>query len=395
MGSTNIEFAERVKKVPKYIFVEIEELLKVRKKRGEMIIPLSIGDPDLPPPQFVVDSLIQEVKNPSNHKYPTSEGDREFREAVTNWYRDRFGVNLNPETEATALIGSKEGLSNVIRAFINPGDRVLVPDPSYPVYAQGGAILSDGVPVFAPLYEDDEFRPDFSEIDPKGAKMIILNYPNNPTGATADISFLNRAVEYALENNLILAYDNAYSEITFDGYNAPSILEIGDAKDVAIEFNSCSKTFNMTGDRIGFAVGNKKIISGLKKVKSQIDSGAPTFIQKAARMALESYKSGQPPRFVEITRQTYKERRDVLVKRLREIGFSLKKPKGTFYVWVNVNRESIEFTRRMIDVGVVVTPGEAFGNYSRSYVRFALTRPKSEIEEACNRIERVLENDPN
>lgn len=391
MSRTYIEFAERVKKIPKYIFVEIEDLLREKKKQRETLISLSIGDPDLPPPQFVLDSLIKEAVDPRNHKYPTSEGNLEFREAVANWYKGRFGVSLNPETEVSALIGSKEGLSNVIRAFINPGDRVLIPDPSYPVYAHGGGTLCDGISVFVPLYERNEFRPDLSTTDSEGARMMVLNYPNNPTGATVDRSFLREAVEFALRNDLILVYDNAYSEITFDGYTAPSILEIEGAMDVAVEFNSCSKTFNMTGDRIGFAMGNEKIIEGLKKVKSQIDTGAPIFIQRAAIVALESYRNGRPPRPVEITRQTYKERRDILVKRLREMGFNPKTPKGTFYVWVNLGCESMEFTKRMIDSGVVVTPGAAFGKHSRSYVRFALTRPKSEIEKACDRIEKALE----
>lgn len=390
MSRIDIEFAERVKKIPKYIFVEIEELLKKRKRR-DAIISLSIGDPDLPPPQFVLDSLVKEAMDPRNHKYPTSEGNLEFREAIAKWYKGRFGVSLDPETEVSALIGSKEGLSNVIRAFINPGDRVLVPDPSYPVYAHGGAALCEGIPVFVHLREDSDFKPDLSKTNSEEARMMILNYPNNPTGATVDRSFLKEAVEFALKNNLILVYDNAYSEITFDGYTAPSILEIEGAKDVAVEFNSCSKTFNMTGDRVGFAMGNEKIIEALKKVKSQIDTGVPIFIQRAATVALESYRDGRPPRPVEITRQTYKERRDILLKRLREMGFNPKTPKGTFYVWVNLGYESMEFTRKMIDAGVVVAPGAAFGKHSWSYVRFALTRPKSEIEEACDRMGKALE----
>jgi LL-diaminopimelate aminotransferase len=283
-------------------------------------------------------------------------------------------------------MGSKEGLANIARAFVNAGDRVLVPDPSYPVYNNGSTILNDGIPTPMPLLKENGFKPDFEAIHPEKVKMMFLNYPNNPTSATVDKKFLKQAVEFARENNIILCYDNAYSETTFDGYKAPSILEVGGAMDVAVEFHSCSKTFNMTGDRIAFAVGNKQLISGLAKVKSQIDSGPPVYIQKVAAKALASYKSDKPPAFLKENNKVYAERRDVLVDHLRSMGFKCDKPKATFYVWLNCKSSSIEFATKLLSVGVAVTPGVGFGEHGENYVRFSLTQPKERIVEACKRI---------
>src|SRR5512137_2942845 len=291
------EFAERIKRLPPYLFAELEKLTREKRCCGVDLISLSIGDPDLPPPAFVVESLMEEVANLKNHNYSFSQGEPDFRAAVTEWCKKRFNVGLKHE-EVVALLGSKEGIANVARAFINPGDKVLIPDPAYPVYAHGSTILCDGTAVFMPLLEENGFKPDFDSIEIQGAKMIFLNYPNNPTAATVDKAFLKEAVDFAKDNNLMLCYDNAYSEITYDGYIAPSILEIDGAMDVAIEFHSLSKTFNMTGDRIGFAVGNKQLVAGLTQVKTQIDSGPPVYTQKAAVKALASYKDPEPPEFL-------------------------------------------------------------------------------------------------
>ncbi len=383
------EYADRIKRLPPYLFAEIEKIIKEKKSQGIALISLSIGDPDLPPPKFVIEALKEEVANLKNHNYSFSQGEPDFREAVAGWYKKRFNVDLQQD-QVIALLGSKEGIANIARAFINPGDRVLVPDPAYPVYANGSTILCDGTAVPLLLLEKNGFKPDFQAVNVKNAKMMFLNYPNNPTAATVDKAFLREAVDFAKDNNIILCYDNAYSEITYDGYRAPSILEVDGAMDVAIEFHSLSKTFNMTGDRIGLAVGNKQLVSGLTKVKSQIDSGPPVYIQKVAVKAFQSYKNNEPPGFLKKNNQVYKERRDVLIERLCSLGFKCDKPKATFYLWLKCNSDSMEFTTRLLNVGVVVTPGVGFGKCGENHVRFALTQPKEKIEEACDRIESVF-----
>ncbi len=374
-----------MKKLPPYLFAEIEKAIKEKKAQGVDLISLSIGDPDFPPPPFIIESLKEEVADLKNHNYSFSQGEPDFRQAVADWYKKRFQVDLSPE-EVIALIGSKEGIANIARAFVNPGDRVLVPDPSYPVYMNGGTILNDGVAVPVPLLQENGFKPDLEAINPENVKMMFLNYPNNPTSATVDERFLERVVEFARENHIILCYDNAYSEITFDGYKAPSILEVDGAMDVAVEFHSCSKTFNMTGDRIAFAVGNKQLISGLTKVKSQVDSGPPVYIQKVATRALESYRDSEPPDFLKKTNQAYAERRAILVDKLCSMGFLCEKPKATFYVWVNCKSDSIKFATKLLSIGVAVTPGVGFGEHGENYVRFALTQPIERIAEACKRM---------
>lgn len=379
------EYAERIKRLPPYLFAEMEKTIKEKKAQGIDLISLSIGDPDLPPPQFILDALKQEATNPKNHNYSFSQGEPDFREAVVGWYKKRFNVDL-AQDQVVALLGSKEGIANIARAFINPGDHVLVPDPSYPVYANGSAILCDGTVMPMPLLEENGFLPDLEALDARRVKMLFLNYPNNPTAAVADKKLLKQAVEFAKDNNIILCYDNAYSEITYDGYRAPSVLEVDGAVDVAVEFHSLSKTFNMTGDRIGFAVGNKQLVSGLAKVKSQIDSGPPVYTQKVAVQALASYKTGEPPDFLRGNNQILQERRDLLVDTLCRIGYRCDKPKATFYVWVNCRGDSMQFTKKLLDAGVAVTPGVGFGKYGEGYVRITFTQPKERIVEACNRI---------
>jgi LL-diaminopimelate aminotransferase len=385
----DFEVADRVKRLPPYLFAEIEKAMKEKKAQGVDLISLSIGDPDLPPPPVVIEALKEEAANLKNHNYSLSQGEPEFRQAVAAWCKKRFRVDV-AQDEVIALLGSKEGLANIARAFVNAGDHVLVPDPSYPVYNNGGTILNDGVPVPMPLLQENGFKPDFEAVHPEKVKMMFLNYPNNPTSATVDKKFLKQAVEFARENNIILCYDNAYSEISFDGYTAPSILEIDGAKDVAVEFHSLSKTFNMTGDRIAFAVGNKQLITGLAKVKSQIDSGPPVYIQNVAAKALATYKSDKPPKFLKENNRIYAERRDVLVERLCKLGFMCDKPKATFYVWLNCNSSSIDFAAKLLRAGVVVTPGIGFGEHGENYVRFSLTQPKERIIEASKRIAALL-----
>jgi LL-diaminopimelate aminotransferase len=381
-----VEFTDRVKRLPPYIFAEMEKLILEKKRQGVNLISLSIGDPDLPTPPFVLDALLQEVADPKNHNYSFSQGEVGFRQAVATWYKRRFKVDVNPETEVVALIGTKEGLANIARAFVNPGDKVLTPDPAYPVYANGATLLSEGVPVHMPLLAENGFRPDLDALTGKEAKMMFLNYPNNPTGAVADLNFLEHVVEFAQEKSLIVCYDNAYSEITFDGYRSPSILEVEGAKKVAIEFHSCSKTFNMTGDRIGFAVGNPQLVKGLTKVKSQVDSGPPIYIQKAAIKALGCYTSNKPPEHLEEMNRIYADRRNLLVECLNSLGLTCDKPKATFYVWLNCGCDSMEFAAKLLETGVIVTPGIGFGKQGKTHVRFSFTQPKQKIKEACERM---------
>ncbi len=379
------DYAERIKRLPPYLFAEMEKIQNEKKAQGVDLISLSIGDPDLPPPQFVVDALKEEAANQKNHNYSFSQGEPDFREAVTGWYKKRFNVDIKHD-EVVALLGSKEGLANIGRAFINPGDKVLCPDPAYPVYANGSTILCDGTPVALPLKAENGFRPDFEAVDAKNVKLMYLNYPNNPTAATVDRKTLKEAVEFAKDNNIILCYDNAYSEITYDGYKAPSILEIDGAMDVAIEFNSLSKTFNMTGDRIGFAVGNKQLVAGLTKVKSQIDSGPPVYTQRVAVKALASYTGPDAPEFLKKNNLILQERRDLLVTTLGKLGFACEKPKATFYLWFNCKGDSMAFAKKLLDVGIAATPGIGFGKCGEGYVRMTFTQPKERIAEACERI---------
>ncbi|MDD1743770.1 MAG: aminotransferase class I/II-fold pyridoxal phosphate-dependent enzyme [Methanomassiliicoccales archaeon] len=383
------DYANRVKRIPPYLFAEIEEKVRIRQAQGVDIIDFGIGDPDIPTPKLIVDEIARQVRDPRNHNYPTSAGEPETRKAVADWYKRRFNVDIEPQGEVCILLGSKEGLANLARAFVNPGEKVLVPDPAYPVYAQGAAMLCDAVPVRVPLQPKRNFWFEDSprELDPE-AKMLYVNYPNNPTGAVATKDYLRGLYRWCVETRTIMAYDNAYSELTFDDYVAPSMLEIG--KEGTIEFGSLSKTFNMTGYRLGYAVGDAVLISGLKKVKAQIDSGAPKFIQKAAAMALEQYTGSEKPPLVKESMAIYQERRNVLVAGLRMLGFNVPMPKATFYLWFPVPGSSLRFADKMLEQGVVVTPGVGFGPAGEGYIRMALTQPVSRIEEALLRMKKAL-----
>jgi len=389
----NIEYAERVNRLPKYIFAAIEELKLKKKKQGIDLISLGIGDPDLSTPQLILDELVKQVRDPANQNYPSSMGEPEFREAVKRWYKVRFNLDFDVDTEVTNLIGGKEGVANIARAFVNPGDIVLCPNPGYPVYENGGTKLSDGVPYSISLIKENQFLPNLEVIDTKilkKAKMLYLNYPNNPTGAIASKRFLKTAAEYAEDYNFFIVYDNPYSEFTFGDYIAPSLLEIDPNH---IEINSASKMFCMTGFRCGWAVGNAKIIEGIRKIKSQIDSGSPIFIQKAVIKGLSEYQSEKKPKIVKNNIDIYEKRRDVLIKGLNSIGWKTDTPQATFYVWTPIpenETSSMEFVKKLINVGVILTPGEGFGEYGEGYVRFALTQPIDKIKEAIERIEKVL-----
>ena len=388
-----LKYANRINKLPPYIFVEIEHLKIEKKRQGIDLISLGIGDPDLTTPDIILNEMIKQVRYPENQNYPTSMGEQDFREAVQRWYKVRFNVEFDADNEVSNLIGGKEGIANIARAFVNPGDIVLCPSPGYPVYENGATKLCDGEPYLVPLLEENNFLPEFETIDTsilKKAKLMYLNYPNNPTGATAPKAFLKKAVDYAEDYNFIIVYDNPYSELTFDDYVAPSLLQIDRNH---IEINSASKIFCMTGFRCGWAVGHEDIIKGIRKVKSQIDSGSPRFIQKAVIKGLNEYTSEKKPKIVKEIIKTYEIRRDALVKGLNEIGWRTEKPKATFYVWSHIpegETNSMDFVKKLIDVGVVLTPGAGFGKFGEGFLRFALTQPINKIKEALERIEKII-----
>lgn len=382
----NIEYSDRLRQLPPYLFAEIDGIKEKLVAEGKDIIDLSVGDPDLPTPDFIIEKLNEASKDPKNHRYPFGKGLIQFREAVANWYFKRFNVKLDPEAEVLALIGSKEGIGHIPVAFINHGDIVLAPNPSYPVY-RGSVILAGGEPYDMPLLGENDFLPDFNSIPNKIAKrtkLMFVNYPNNPTGATAEEGFYKELVEFATRNNIIVCHDAAYTEIAYDGYKPMSFLQVPGAKDVGIEFHSLSKTFNMTGWRIGFAVGNKDILKGLAKVKSNIDSGVFRAVQCAATLALER----GPVHLKEILR-VYEERRNLLVDGLSKMGWKVPKPKATFYVWVPIppGRTSKELSMWFLEKAqIIVTPGNGFGKYGEGYIRFSLTESTELIKETLERI---------
>ena len=384
------EMANRIKDLPPYLFASIDKMKQEAIRKGMDIINLGVGDPDLPTPPHIVKRLQAAAENGRNHQYPSYEGLLTFRQAVARWYQKRFGVTLDPASEVLTLIGSKEGIGHFPLAFINPGDVALIPSPGYPVY-HAGTLFAGGRSYFMPLVKENGFLPDLSAI-PKGvlkkAKVIFINYPNNPTSATADRSFFEEVVAFAKRYRLMVCHDAAYSEIFFDGQRPSSFLEVKGAKEVGIEFHSLSKTFNMTGWRIGFAVGNPNILAGLGKVKSNLDSGVFQAVQEAGIEAL-----GCDDRILEEIRKTYQERRDLLVPGLKRLGLEVDPPKAAFYVWVAVPRRynSAKFTALLLSkAGIVTTPGNGFGDSGEGYIRMTLTVKKERLAEALQRLEQVL-----
>lgn len=377
-----IVFADRLQKLPPYLFAKLEELTAKKRAEGVDIIDFGIGDPDLPTPKTIIESMQEAAVHQKNHTYSSSAGEGYMRQAVADFYKKRFGVDVDPNKEVCITIGSKEAIANICKAFVNPGEKVISPDPAYPVYANGAALLSDAIPVNVPLLAEEGFLLNVDRC-PTDAKMLYANYPNNPTGATCDVDYLKGVMEWCSDNDTIFCYDNAYSEMCFDDYMAPSALEAG--RDV-IEFGSLSKTFNMTGYRVGYAVGDERLIAGLKKVKSQIDSGVPKFIQKAAADALGLYDGRRLPQVLKDNNAVYGERRKVMVDGLRDLGFDVPMPKATFYVWFDCGMDSMKFTEKMLQHGIVVTPGVGFGAAGEGFVRIALTRSKERIEEALSRM---------
>ncbi|MEF9425880.1 MAG: LL-diaminopimelate aminotransferase [Candidatus Mariimomonas ferrooxydans] len=386
----SVEFAKRVKELPPYLFVTIDKMKKMALKKGVDLIDLSIGDPDIPTPKHIVWKMKKAVEKVEHHRYPSYEGMFSFRQAVAHWYKKRFKVSLNPEIEVLSLIGSKEGIGHIPFAFINPGDVALVSSPGYPVYPIATP-FAGGISYEMPLLKKNKFLPDLKAV-PKGvlrkAKIMFINYPNNPTTAVADKDFYRDVVQFAGKNNIIVCHDAAYSEIYYDSRKPLSFLQIPGARDVGIEFHSLSKTFNMTGWRIGFAVGNEKVISGLGKIKSNLDSGIFQAIQEAGIEALKTKEA-----VLTNIRNTYRERRDILYKGLKDTGLELEKPEATFYLWVKVPKgfDSASFVGHLLNkAGVLATPGNGFGDPGEGYVRFTLTIETKRIKEAVERIKKIL-----
>ncbi|NPA15843.1 MAG: LL-diaminopimelate aminotransferase [Deferribacteres bacterium] len=379
-----MEWATRLRKLPQYLFAKLDEAKAKKVAEGVDVIDMGVGDPDLPTPSAIVEAMKRAVEKPEHHKYPTYNGMLAFREAVARWYKKRFGVELNPEGEVVALIGSKEGIAHLPFAFVEEGDVVLVPDPGYPVY-HSATVLAGGTPYHVPLKEENGFFPDLADVPEdilRKTKIMFLNYPNNPTSAFATKDKFRTVIEAAKEYGFVVAHDAAYSEIYFEEPPS-SILEVDGAKDVAIEFHSLSKTFNMTGWRIGMASGNAEILAALLKVKTNIDSGVFQAIQEAAIYALDN----EPE--LDRIREIYRRRVDIFVEGLEKAGFSVEKPKATFYVWFKTpdGISSMEFAEKALDeAGVLLTPGVGFGEYGEGYVRAALCMPDERIEEAARRL---------
>lgn len=384
-----IEKAERLKRLPPYLFKELDRQKEAVRAKGVDIIDLGVGDPDIPTPHHIIEALKKAAEDPANHRYPSYSGMAQFNVAVAGWYRRRFNVALDADSEVVTLIGSKEGIAHIPLAFIDDGDVALIASPGYPVY-HVGTQFAGGQPYFVDLLKENAFLPDLQAVPvevAKKAKMLFINYPNNPTSAVATKAFFDSVVAFADRFNIIVCHDAAYSEMAYDGFKPMSFLEAAGAKSVGIEFHSLSKTYNMTGWRIGFAVGCPEVIRGLGQVKSNIDSGAFQAVQLAGITALEGDQT-----CVEEMRKTYQGRRDILVDGLRSVGFAVEKPKATFYLWIEVPEgyTSAQFSGRLLtEAGIVTTPGNGFGAAGEGYVRMALTVNRKRIREVVDRIKSI------
>jgi len=384
-----VSYADRILNLPPYVFAQIDAMKRKAIEEGRDIINLGVGDPDGATPDFVVERLRETAVNADYHHYPSYVGLMDFRKAVAEYYSKMNAVTLDPATEVLALIGSKEGVGHVPLAYVNPGDVVLVPDPGYPVY-DSGTLFAGGISHIMPLLRENGFLPDLDAIPAnvaRKAKLMFINYPNNPTGAVCGIEFFEKIVAFAREYNIIVVHDAAYADVTFDGFRAQSFLEVPGAKEVGIELYSLSKTYNMTGWRIAAAVGSAEILAGLGKVKTNLDSGVFEPIQLAAISALASDQS-----FVAKNNAIYQERRDILVGGLKKLGWDVDMPKGTFYVWIPVPKgmTSSETTALLIaEAAVVTTPGNGFGQHGEGFIRMTITTSKERLEETIDRLAKI------
>jgi len=381
-----MRLAKRIEKLPPYLFVEISRKINEKRARGEEVISFGIGDPDLPTPPHIITRLCQAAQDPKNHRYPETEGLPELRQAIAAWYQNRFGVSLDPSREVLPLIGAKEGIAHMAFCFIDPGDTALVPDPAYPPYAIG-TVLAGGQPYSLPLRAENGFLPDFDQVPPdilKQAKLLWINYPNNPTGAIAEIDFFNKIVRLAREYNIAVCHDAAYTEVAYDGFCPPSFLMADGAREVGVEFHSLSKSYNMTGWRIGMVVGNAEMVNALKRFKSNLDSGIPQAIQQAAIEALSSDAS-----IISEQNAKYQRRRDLVIDKLSSMGLEASVPRAGLYIWAKVppGYTAIEFTDDLLEqVGVVVTPGVGYGQSGEGYVRLSLTIADASLVKGLSRL---------
>ncbi len=389
MAGFPIKYSTRIKTLPPYLFAAIDEMKQKAIARGVDIINLGIGDPDLPTPTPIIDALSRAAADPKNHQYPSYEGMLSFRKAVADWYRRRFDVVLDPASEVLTLIGSKEGIGHIPLAFVDRGDVVLVPSPGYPVYPVATS-FAGGKAYLMPLTKKNGFLPDLNAIPAsvaKKAKLMFLNSPNNPTSVVMSKDYFKEAIAFAKKYKIIICHDAAYSEIFYDGRRPASFLEVEGAKEVGIEFHSLSKTYNMTGWRIGFAVGNKQVLNGLLKIKSNLDSGCFQAVQEAGIAALSLDDS-----VTDGLRKIYQERRDVLVPGLKQLGLEVDAPPAAFYVWVKVPKgyKSASFTAHLLEkAGIVTTPGNGFGAPGEGYVRMTVCTTKERLAEAVERMKKA------
>ena len=386
MRLINNLISKRVKNLPPYLFVEISRKIAEKRAKGEEVVSFAIGDPDIPTPSHIIDRLLQAAQDPANHRYPETAGLPELRQAIAEWYKRRFGVSLDADSEVLPLIGAKEGIAHIALCFIDPGDIALVPDPAYPVYSISTS-LAGGEPYFMPLTEENDFLPDFEAIPDdiwKRTKLLWLSYPNNPTGAVAELDFFNRVVELAHKHDVAICHDGPYTEVTYDGYQTVSFMQADGAKEVGVEFHSLSKSYNMTGWRIGMVVGNPIMVDALKRVKSNLDSGIPQAIQYAAIEALTGSQD-----CIQEHNTIYQKRRDLVIELLNSIGLEAKPPKAGLYIWAKVPEgyTSVEFATDLLEkVGVAVTPGVGYGQNGEGYVRLSLTIPDASLVKGLSRL---------
>lgn len=382
--------AKRVSEIKPYIFANLSKVIETLRQEGKDIIRLDIGSPDLPPASFIIETLVEAARRPDMHGYGEAGGSLKLRSAMATYYKNKFDVDLDPELEVLSLIGSKEGIFNLSQVIIDPGDMVLYPDPCYPVYSIG-PIITNAKTFHMPLMAENDFLPSFKDIPEavlRQAKLMWLNYPNNPTGAIAPITFFEEAVEVAKEYKFLIAHDAPYLDVCFDGYQAPSLLQVPGAKEVAIEFNSLSKTYNMAGWRVGMALGNPKVIKLLRVLKSQIDSSHFKPIMKAAETALLGDQS-----WIKERNLIYQHRRDIVVDTLKALGFTLDRPKASLYVWAKIPdnwQDAVDYCETLLhETGVSITPGVVYGQSGRRYVRISLVTPSERLEEAMDRVKRM------
>lgn len=385
----------RIKRLPPYVFNIVTELKVAARKRGEDIIDFGMGNPDQPTPDHVVDKLIESAKNPRNHRYSASRGIYKLRLAIADWYKKRYNVDIDPETEAVATIGSKEGIAHLALAIIGPGDTVFVPNPTYPIHTYS-AIIAGGdvrsIPLLPGVDFFDELQKATKQTWPK-PKLLVLNFPHNPTTEVVDLEFFKKVVDFAKENEIMVVHDLAYADIVFDGYKAPSFLEVPGAKDVGVEFFTLSKSYNMPGWRVGFAVGNKKMIGALTRIKSYLDYGMFQPIQISGIIALNG-----PQDCVSEMCSVYESRRNALIESFGKAGWNIQKPKATMFVWAKIPDEfahlkSLEFSKFLLnEAKVAVSPGIGFGEYGDDYVRLALVENEHRIRQAAKCIKKAFED---